>query len=99
MRERRVLSVQKEGGTVMAEEPDVIRVTSLSERFSPLEFHSFGIGDFTYTTRVKPDETPEQAFDRAWKFLNEMKKTKFLEARDGFYERLKLSGPGRDSDV
>ena len=73
--------------------PDRITVTASEERFSPVNYHTFAIGGFTYTTSVREDETAEQAFNRAWSFLQRMKKEKFKEVRDDFYERLLASRP------
>jgi hypothetical protein len=39
------------------------------QRFSPVEYHSFGVGPFSVVVTVRPGETPDQAFDRAWNFL------------------------------
>ena len=72
---------------------DVIKVYTGEERFSPVDYHSFSIGGFTYTTKIQRDETPEEAFSRAWAFLQRMKKEKFPEARNDFYERMRKSRP------
>lgn len=72
---------------------DYISVYVGEERFSPLDYHSFGFGGFRYTTAIQPGETEEQAFTRAWDFLSKMKREKFLEARNDFYKRLGLSRP------
>jgi hypothetical protein len=47
------------------DEGEEITVTWAEERFSPVQYNSFGVGPFTYTTRVRPGETFDDAFRRA----------------------------------
>jgi hypothetical protein len=42
--------------------------------FAPIQYNNFKIGGHQYTTEIRPGETPEQAFDRAYAFL--LKKTR-----------------------
>lgn len=66
---------------------EYIRVYVGEERFSPIEYHSFSIGGFGFTTQIKPGETPEQAFERAFEFLQAMKKKHFAAVRADFFDR------------
>ncbi len=78
----------------MADTPqDRITVFAGEEKFSPVQYHSFAIGGYSYTTTIRGDETPEEAFTRAWSFLSQMKRNAFAEARADFYARLKGSQP------
>lgn len=77
--------------------PDIIRVYVGEEKFTPFSYHSFSIGGFSFSTTVRPGETEEEAFTRAWAFLQKMKQDKFKEARDDFYSRMKASMP-KDED-
>lgn len=44
---------------------DEVRVVWGSELFSPRQFHTFTVGPFELTTRVRAGETPAQAMERA----------------------------------
>ncbi len=45
-----------------ADEGETVTVTWAEERFCPVPYQSFGVGPFTYTTKVKPGETFDEAF-------------------------------------
>lgn len=64
-----------------------ITVCWSEEKFSPIAYNSFGIGGFYFRTKIQPDETPEQAFDRGWEFLDKMARKHFASKLKGFNER------------
>lgn len=68
-------------------EPETITVAFGEERFAPVQYESFTFGGIYYKTQVRQGETPEQAFDRAWNFVNECAKKQYIAKRDGFWER------------
>ena len=48
---------------------DTVSYTWGEERYSPIQYQTFGVGPFTYTTEVRDGETPEEAMDRARDFV------------------------------
>jgi hypothetical protein len=70
------------------EKPDTVTVTWSEERFAPVQYHSFGIGPFWMTTKIRPDETPEQAMERAYTALDAVARRLYSQKRKGFFERL-----------
>jgi hypothetical protein len=79
--------------------PDVVRVFVGEEKFSPFSYHSFSIGGWSFTTTIRAGESEEDAFKRGWDFLQKMKRERFKEARDAFYERLKASRPTEEDEA
>lgn len=74
------------------DELDEITVCWSEEKFAPVSYHSFGIGPFYMKTKVKPGETPEEAFQRAWDVLDKMARQMYPAKRNGFFERLNYKG-------
>lgn len=50
---------------------EAIRVVWGEQLIAPRQYNNFKIGPFEMTTTVRDDETDEQAFDRAYAFLDE----------------------------
>jgi len=71
------------------DERDIIEVTRGAETFSPVDYHSFSIGPLRMTTRVGALETPEQAYDRAFKYLEAMARKQYVERATNFANRMK----------
>ncbi len=69
------------------EEIETITVSFGEETFAPIQYQNFKFGSIYYKTQVRPGETPEEAFDRAWKFVESCAKKQFIAKRDGFWER------------
>lgn len=69
------------------EQPETITVAFGEEKFAPIQYESFSFGSIYYKTQVRPGETSEEAFDRAWKFVESCAKKQFIAKRDGFWER------------
>lgn len=44
----------------------VVTATWGEERFCPVQYNTFGVGPFSFTTTVREGETPEQALQRAY---------------------------------
>lgn len=65
---------------------DTITVTWGEELYAPYRYNHFKVGPFTYTTTVQDGETPEQAFTRAYKFLEAHVEKVFLRKRNQFKE-------------
>ena len=72
---------------ILKQEPETITVSFGEERFAPVQYESFTFGGIYYKTQVREGETPDQAFDRAWNFVNECAKRQFVAKRDGFWDR------------
>jgi hypothetical protein len=90
---------QKEGSmeeVIDQEEPGEITGESITisfgkETFSPVQYHSFTFGELFYRANVREGETPEQAFERGWKFLESCAIKQFKAKRDGFWQRYRES--------
>jgi hypothetical protein len=68
-----------------------ITVTWGEEVFCPQPYQSFRLGPFSMTTKVKEDETPAQAAERALLHLDGIARSSFAWKRDGFHVRLSES--------
>lgn len=55
--------------------------------FSPVPYNSFRCGNLWYKTIVLPGETREDAYDRAWTYLNKLVENQFIDCRRQFWER------------
>ena len=71
---------------------DTITVTYGAQKFSPVQYQLFDVGPFSMTTTVKPDETPEQAYARAYAFLAGCAKAAFATAKVEFLQRVRDAG-------
>jgi hypothetical protein len=69
------------------EQKESITVCYAEQRFSPVDYNSFGVGPFYMTTTIQPGETHEMAFSRAMKFLQVQARAAFTEAKKDFNER------------
>lgn len=76
-----------ENQEIKQDEPETITVAFGEERFAPVQYESFTFGGIYYKTTVRAGETPEQAFDRAWSFVEACAKRQYIAKRDGFWER------------
>ncbi len=68
-----------------------ITISFGEEKFSPVQYHSFTFGGLFYRADVREGETPEQAFERGWKFLESCAIKQFKAKRDGFWQRYRES--------
>lgn len=66
---------------------DSVTVVWAEQKFSPIQYESFGVGPFYYKTTVKPGETPAQAMHRAYAVLQEFARTTYPGKRDEFFEQ------------
>lgn len=66
---------------------DEIRVTWGEETFNVGQYSSFKVGPFSMMTKVRPNETPEQAYHRAWKVLESQADAMFIAKRNAFHAR------------
>lgn len=55
--------------------------------FSPVPYNSFRCGNLWYKTVVKPEETVEEAYARAWEYLSKLVKEQYQQAKKDFWER------------
>lgn len=67
---------------------DRVTYTWAEERYSPIQYQTFGVGPFSYTTEVREGETPEQAMDRARDFVKALAKKEYLEKCASFPARV-----------
>lgn len=58
------------------------------QSFSPVSYHSFRCGNLFYKTVVKPGETVEEAYDRAWEFVSNQVHKQYSRVRRDFEARL-----------
>lgn len=65
-----------------------ITVVYGEEKFFPTRFQGFTVGPISYTTKVKPDETPADAFKRAHLLLHKLADKMFTKKRNAFMDRL-----------
>jgi hypothetical protein len=79
---------QEEPGEITGEQ---ITISFSEERFAPVQYHSFAFGGLFYRTHVREGETPEQAFERGWEFLESCAIRQFKAKRDGFWQRYRES--------
>ena len=70
-----------------SDDSDRITVTWGMEKHSPLRFESLEYGGFFYSTKIKDGETPEQAFERAYAFLQNLARKHFSAAVDDYTQR------------
>jgi hypothetical protein len=71
---------------------DEVTVTYGAQKFSPIQFHTLDIGPFTMTTPVGPNETPEEAFGRAYAFLERQARAAFKAVLPEYMERARACG-------
>lgn len=64
------------------------------QSFAPIPYNTFKVGGIYYKTFVRENETPEQAFERAWAFLEAQARKQFSKVAHDFNERhLELTNP------
>lgn len=68
-------------------ELDTITVSYPNQKFSPYRYHNFDVGGIFYKTIVKPGETPEEAYERAWDFVDKMARDQYIKVSKAFKER------------
>lgn len=61
---------------------DEVTVTFAPEKYAPIQFHSFDLGPFIARTKVRPDETGEEALIRAYKVLEAFARKTYPQKRD-----------------
>jgi hypothetical protein len=68
---------------------DKLTVVFGQQKFAPVQYHIIDIGPFTVETTVKPGETDEQAYARAYTFLEAQAKKAFKAALPEFLTSVK----------
>lgn len=71
---------------------DVITVTFPEQSFSPVQFHSCRLGPYYFRTTVKKGETPEQAMERAQKFVDAHARKQWPIVMKEYLERMRELG-------
>ena len=71
---------------------DTLEVTLGEETFTPIPYNTFKVGPFIYKTVVQDNETDEEAFDRAYGFLERMARKSFIKKRNDFFMKYKSEG-------
>lgn len=66
------------------EQPDEVTACFAEERFSPIQYQSFGVGPFWAKTRVRAGETTEQALMRAYEACRAAARLSYRDKRDEF---------------
>ena len=69
-------------------EADRITVYWGTEKLSPVQYNSFEHGGFHYTTTIQESETPEEAFTRAWNFLDKMARKTYAKKIASFKDNI-----------
>jgi hypothetical protein len=69
-------------------EGETITVTFGAQTFSPVQYHKFDVGPFSYTTVIQPGETIQEAYDRAYGWLRKLASQNFIQQRAEFYKYL-----------
>lgn len=67
-------------------EGDTITVTWGHECIQPKQYNVYNVGPFSTTTTIRPGETFEEAFNRAYTMLEKMAEATFLKKRNQFAE-------------
>lgn len=68
--------------------PDKIKIVWGEETYFPIKATGFRVGPYSIETEIRPDETPAQAFQRAWDILEAQALMIFLQKRAGFQDRV-----------
>lgn len=58
------------------------------ETFTPVSYQTFKVGPLTMRTKVKPNETPEQAVMRAWTALDKAARVIYTNEKTAFLARI-----------
>lgn len=69
-------------------EQETVTVVYGEENFFPAKYQGFTVGPYTYTTKVKLGETPDNAVLRANKVLHDLADALFTRKRNAFIARL-----------
>ena len=75
---------------------DEVTVTAGRETYTPIRFHTFEVGPFAVTTRVRQGETGQQAFERATRFLQRLFVVEHEKKLAQFLERVRETGEETD---
>lgn len=67
---------------------EVVSVVHGAETFTPRPYNTFVVGPFTMTTSIRPNETPEEAVDRASRHLEDQAEREFKRKADLFLQKL-----------
>jgi hypothetical protein len=73
-------------------EGDYILVSWSEERYSPIDYHSFGVGPFSAKVYLSPGEAPEQKVKEAHAALDRVAQEVFKEKLRGFLARAREAG-------
>ena len=65
---------------------DIVTVVWGKELIAPVQYNNFEVGPFTMTTEVLPHETPEEAWARAYGFLDRQARASYAEKLKTFRE-------------
>lgn len=63
---------------------DEVTAIWATEKFAPVQFHSFDVGPFIVRTKVRAGETGAQAFARAYAACHKAARATYPEKRDEF---------------
>lgn len=67
--------------------PEEITVFYPEQLFGPVPYNSFRCGNLFYKTFTQPNETIEEAYERAWKFLSARVEEQYAEVKKDFWRR------------
>lgn len=65
----------------------IIFVQYPEQTFAPHQYNNFRVGGMSYQTFIKEGETPEDAYKRAWDFLEAMSRLQYIKAHQLYWER------------
>lgn len=86
LEERRPMPISEE---VLSQPIEEITVYYPEQLFSPIPYNSFRCGNLFYRTFVQPNETTQDAYKRAWKYLTNQVREQYEEVKKDFWERQK----------
>jgi hypothetical protein len=79
-------------------ETTIIRVTWGKQLISPRQFNTFEVGPFEMTTTVRVNETEEDAFNRAYDFLDAMARSTYKAKIAAFEEAFRAAHAVRGAE-
>lgn len=68
---------------------DLVTANWGAEKCSPVQYHTFDVGPFSYTTKVRAGETPAEAGMRAYKVRENLADLTYVQKRDEFLRNVR----------
>lgn len=71
------------------DEGEAVTVTFCEQLVTPCQFNQIRFGNITYTTHIRKGETPTDAYNRAWQFVENMARAQYKRATGVFWDAYK----------